>query len=290
MQRGDLREFAMWGISTRSWMPDTTAKQYVTAVVRAERWMQAQGWRLEYAGAEELRAYSGSMASESSRNQARKALVAWFEYLVECRQLRDDNPAARLPTVKRRRRLPQAVDQHSAELIFKAAAQYGAMWQALVVVMLAGGLRANEARLLEPHMVERTSPSQIVLRFEGKGGQMRAVPINTPGAVRVLRGWMTANSSRQWLFPSPRFPDRPVSYSTIRKYVLEIGAAAGVDVRIKPHTLRHTVATRMLEQCLDLRVVQEFLGHASVATTEIYTLVRPARVAAAAAQLDFFGE
>lgn len=83
--------------------------------------------------------------------------------------------------------------------------------------------------------------------------------------------------SGRWVMPSPMTNrDRPVGYTTLHKGVRDLGDAAGVTGP-HPHVLRHTAATRLLETGADVRVVQEFLGHASVAVTPVYLRARPVR-------------
>ena len=110
------------------------------------------------------------------------------------------------------------------------------------------------------------------------------MPIHPDLAV-ALGKWHVECPSARWVFPSPRDPDRQASFTWIRDHVESIGDTVGVDLH--PHALRHTAATRLLETGADLRTVQEFLGHASLATTTVYTKIRPARLVEAMRRMTY---
>ncbi len=107
-----------------------------------------------------------------------------------------------------------------------------------------------------------------------------------PEAVAATARWRARCPSLRWLYPSPRYPDQPIGYTTVHRRLKEIGQDVGVP-GLAPHVLRHTCATAVLEAGADLRAIQELLGHASPDTTAIYTRVRPARLAEAVGRLDF---
>ena len=274
-----LQHFSTWGFDERGWSKQTR-KLYAYTAYRADAWLVAHRRPpLAEASIEDLRAFVVQLpASESSRNLARKALNAFGCFLV-AEGVRADNPAALLPKLRRPRSVPKALGVHEARLVAAQARAFGPMWEALVLLMLLGGLRATEVRLLRWEHVQAGW-----LRFAGKGGRQRVVPVH-PDAAAALTRWRTACPSLEWVAPSSQRPDDAISYGLLRKVVHTIGDNAGVG-GLHPHVLRHTAATRLVETGADLRSVQEFLGHSSLATTQIYTLVRPERVAAAVARLD----
>lgn len=139
--------------------------------------------------------------------------------------------------------------------------------------MYACGLRISEAATLEVTAIDGING---LVRVIGKGNKERRVPLPQPVLTELRRLWKTHRNKR-WLCPSPR-GSGPISrrglWQTFRKATRE----AGITRRATPHTLRHSYATRLLENGVDTRVVQILLGHAGIATTAIYThLTEPTR-------------
>jgi site-specific recombinase XerD len=138
--------------------------------------------------------------------------------------------------------------------------------------MYACGLRIGEARMLEVSSVDRVNR---LLRVIGKGNRERQVPLPQPVLEDLTRLWWTHQHQR-WLFPN-RFGTRPVPSETLHTTFAQVAREAGLS-RITSHTLRHSYATRLLENGVDVRIVQILLGHANIATTAIYThLTEPTR-------------
>jgi site-specific recombinase XerD len=132
--------------------------------------------------------------------------------------------------------------------------------------MYACGLRISEAATLEVTAVDR---SRRVLRIIGKGNKERLVPLPQPILDDLGRVWKT-HHNRRWLFPNRR-GDAPLDERVLRDSFAAAAAAAGIQPGVTPHTLRHSYATRLMENGVDTRVVQVLLGHARIATTAIYT-------------------
>ena len=132
--------------------------------------------------------------------------------------------------------------------------------------MYACGLRIGEAITLEITAVDR---ARRVLRIIGKGNKERLVPLPQPILDELGCVWRT-HHNRRWLFPNHR-GDAPLNRRVLSGSFAEAAAAAGLPPGVTPHTLRHSYATRLLENGVDTRVVQVLLGHARIATTAIYT-------------------
>ncbi|HSJ77134.1 MAG TPA: tyrosine-type recombinase/integrase, partial [Erythrobacter sp.] len=136
-------------------------------------------------------------------------------------------------------------------------------------------LRATELVSLPLSAVPRDAP---FLTVTGKGSQQRMVPVSRRAQAAIARWLEVRGGGSAFLFPS-----RTKHISRIRLYQLvkELAARAGIDpARISPHVLRHAFATHLLEGGADLRVLQTLLGHANIATTQIYTHVDSARLVA----------
>jgi integrase/recombinase XerD len=225
----------------------------------------------------ELRA-QGLAAATIARRIA--ALRAFFRHQALL-GLRDDNPAAELDLPRRRRKLPRTLSPAEAERLIDAAAgttPRALRDRALVELLYGGGLRVGEAVALTRGEVDLEAR---LVRAVGKGNKERIVPI----------GRAAANALRRYLSRGRPFLDsrrRPELFLNARGGALTragvflilrgLAGRAGLEPeRVHPHLLRHSFATHLLEGGADLRSVQEMLGHADLATTELYTHVSDRR-------------
>jgi integrase/recombinase XerD len=214
---------------------------------------------------------------------ARKAsaLRQFYGFLVD-EKLREDDPSAALPRPAPRRPLPKILSHGEIEAVF-ARAELEAESErpeavrmlALIELLYGSGLRATELVALPLSAVPRDAP---LLTVTGKGSQQRMVPVSSR-ARQALSRWLAVRpDDGKFLFPS-----RGKHLTRIRLFQLikELAARAGIDpAKVSPHVLRHAFATHLLEGGADLRVLQTLLGHADIATTQIYTHVDAARLVA----------
>lgn len=235
------------------------------------------------ASKEALGRLAGEWATLAASSVARKAsaLRAFYGFLEE-EGLRADNPASALPRPVMRRPLPKILSGAEVDMLFALIAERLAVahpapgdlrLSALIELLYGSGLRATELVSLPRRALAADRPFLIL---KGKGGRERLVPISdrARAAVAAWRGEVPAASA--WLFPS-----RAGHLSRVRLFQLirALGAAAGIPPdRISPHVLRHAFATHLLEGGADLRALQAMLGHADIATTEIYTHVDSRRL------------
>jgi site-specific recombinase XerD len=139
--------------------------------------------------------------------------------------------------------------------------------------MYACGLRISEATRLEISAIDRAN---LVLRIVGKGNKERLVPLPQPVLDELGHLWLSHHNPR-WLFPN-RHGDAPLDTHVVSDPFAAAVVAAGIRRDVTPHALRHSYATRLIENGVDIRVVQILLGHASIASTAIYThLTTPTR-------------
>ena len=118
--------------------------------------------------------------------------------------------------------------------------------------------------------------ASLSLRIIGKGNKERRVPLPQPVLDALRRMWKTHHNPR-WLFPN-RAGTRPVTYDVLARTLAAAARAAGIRRRVTPHMLRHSYATRLLENGVDLRTIQILLGHQSISSILIYThLTEPIR-------------
>ncbi len=207
------------------------------------------------------------------------ALRRFFGFLSD-EGIRSDDPSAALPRPRFERPLPRILAEEEVNAMFTAvedraaSAEPGAVRNLAILELLYGsGLRASELVSLPRGALRRGQPF-LILR--GKGAKERLVPISSRAATAVERWLEHVPADRQWLFPSGK---RHLSRVRLFQIVREIAALAGISPeRISPHVLRHAFATHLLSGGADLRVLQSLLGHADIATTQIYTHVDSARL------------
>jgi integrase/recombinase XerD len=225
----------------------------------------------------ELRA-AGLSAATIARRVA--SLRSFFRHLVLIGSA-DANPAAELDLPRRTRRLPRALSPSVAERLIEAAGgttPRSLRDRALVELLYGAGLRVSEAVGLERSAVDLDGR---LVRAVGKGDKERVVPIGRQ-AVDALRRYLSRGRPfldrrhRPELFLNAQ--GGPLSRAGAFLILRRLAIGAGLDpARVHPHLLRHSFATHLLEGGADLRSVQEMLGHADLATTELYTHVSDRR-------------
>ena len=239
------------------------------------------GGRLAAAKPEELRRLAEAWMPLKRATVARKAaaLRRFYGFLHD-EGMRGDDPSAALPRPGTERPLPRILDHGAVDALFaeverrKAEASSLALrMSALVELLYGSGLRATELVSLPRNAV---TPDKPFLILRGKGGRERLVPISDRARVAVAAWAAHVPRDALYLFPSGK-----THLSRVRLYQLikELAADAGIPPeRISPHVLRHAFATHLLEGGADLRAVQMLLGHADIATTQIYTHVDSRRL------------
>ena len=172
----------------------------------------------------------------------------------------------------RQKRLPDALSEDQVRSLLSAIRN--PVHKTCLAVMYACGLRISEAATLEISAIDRANK---VLRIIGKGNKERLVPLPQPILDELGQLWRSHHNPR-WLFPN-RHGDAPISKRVLSDTFAAAVAAAGIQRGVTPHCLRHSYATRLIENGIDIRIVQILLGHASIASTAIYThLTTPTRV------------
>lgn len=147
------------------------------------------------------------------------------------------------------------------------------IYRACFALIYAYGLRIGEAITLP---VTAVDSRQMLLRLIGKRNKERALPL-TESILRMLREAWKSHRSPTWLFPSRRVLTH-LPYATAYAAFNKARSECGFDAKFRPHSLRHSFATHMLEKGVDIRLIQILLGHSSIRSTEIYThLTEPMR-------------
>lgn len=247
------------------------------------------------ADAATLENYCGGLARRglSPATQARRisALRQFFRFLLLDNH-RADDPTARLEPPRRGRPLPKTLDLDEIERLIAATQgedpAISARDRALVEMLYASGLRVSE--LVGLPLKAAPKPGANMMHIVGKGGKERLAPLHDR-AIGALNAWLAvregflpkAPSAREraakWMFPSRSAKDGKLTRMRIFQLLQDCAKRANIDpTKVTPHVLRHAFATHLVEGGADLRTVQTLLGHADIATTQIYTHVAEGRL------------
>jgi integrase/recombinase XerD len=277
----------------------SAAKNTLTAygkdLTDARAFLVSRGLDLHDAAAEDVEAYFAALGARglaASSAARRRAALRQFYRFVLSEGWRKDDPSRRIDAPKAGRPLPKVLSRAEVEaLITAASARDGAQGLRLacmIELLYASGLRISELLAL-PLAALLRDPAYLIVK--GKGGKERLAPLNDAaraavGAYLPARPSFFAKGVKDspWLFPSRAAGGRLTS-RRMAQLLDEAALAAGMDpARVSPHVLRHAFATHLLEGGADLRAVQTLLGHADIATTQIYTHLAEDRLRAVVQQ------
>jgi integrase/recombinase XerD len=270
-----------------------SARNTLTAYARdledAGGFLAARGRSLAEAAAEDVEAYFADLGrrglAPATAARRRSALRQFYRFVLE-EGWRQDDPSRRVDAPRKGRPLPKVLSaEEVATIIAAASARDGAQGlrlACLIEILYAAGLRVSELTSLTLSAVAR-DPAYLIVK--GKGGKERLAPLNASAReaikayLEVRPGFLPAgDKANPWLFPS-RGAAKRLTPRRFAQLLDEAAQAAGVDPeKVSPHVLRHAFATHLLEGGADLRVVQTLLGHADIATTQIYTHVAGERL------------
>jgi integrase/recombinase XerD len=254
--------------------------------------LQDRGLGAESADGAAVRAYlselshRGMAASTAAR---RLSAIRQFHRFVYLEGGRADDPTQTIDGPRRQRPLPRLLEQTEIEALIAAARRrpgpLGLRLVAILELLYASGLRASELMALP---LSALAPDRRFLVVRGKGGKERLVPVGR-AAAKALEAYLAVRETfvlrpgraSAYVFPS-RARQGHLTRQRLAQLLRELAPEAGLDPgRISPHVLRHAFASHLLAGGADLRAVQLMLGHADIATTEIYTHVQGERLAAA---------
>ncbi|ALG71979.1 recombinase XerD [Azospirillum thiophilum] len=252
------------------------------------RWLAQRGVPLEAAGTEDLRAYLAVQGKDGApRTVARRlsAMRQFYRFLLS-EGRRADDPASPLDSPKQGRPLPKILTEAEVGAMLATAEERGGpeglRLVALLEVLYATGLRVSELVGLPMTAIMRDGRGLLV---RGKGGKDRMVPLSDPALAALaayipFRGHFIppvagADAGHSpFLFPSRISAEGHLTRQRFAQLLKQLAIDAGIDPeKVSPHVLRHAFATHLLDHGADLRSVQMMLGHADIATTQIYTHV-----------------
>ena len=271
-----LRQRMLEDMQLRRLSPHTV-EAYLRAVSQLAKFYNRSPDRISK---EEVRAFLVDLVkrkkSASTYNQVRCALI--FFYRVT---LGREFALARILCQRTGKKLPTVLSQTEVVEFFRAA--WSLKYRTLFMTAYAAGLRVSEVINLE---VKDIDSKRMVLHVHSGKGQKDRVVMLSEKLLPVLREyWQTYRPTGKMFYPGQdrqRALDRKDVLLTCRR----MARRAGIAKRVTPHTLRHSFATHLLEAGTDIRTIQMLLGHRSLRTTAMYTLVSPARLAAAKSPLD----
>jgi integrase/recombinase XerD len=260
-------------------MSPATLRAYAADLRQLTDWLSSARLSLDQLDRTTVRRYAAHLGARG-----------YFTRYLEERGVLALDPAAALPGPRRGRRLPRTLRRDEVDRFLQAIVGTDALRvrdRALFELIYGCGLRSAEAVDLRVQDVDLRAAE---LRVRGKGGRERALPLGEPAAdalsAYLLRGrpQLARGRGRPGSPGSRPVPHvflsrsgRPLRTSDVRRLVVRYCRAAGLE-NASPHMLRHAFATHMLEGGADLRAIQELLGHASVATTQVYTHVSGAHL------------
>jgi len=260
-----------------------TVAAYRTDLADLSRFLAARRTALEAADEAALHAYLAAAATVrlAPRSLARRlsAIRQFYKFLV-VDAVRLDDPTVGLDTPRLGRPLPKLLSESEVEGLLAAARAWpgeeGVRILCLIELLYATGMRISELLTL-PLAAALRDPRFVLVR--GKGGRERVVPLSEPGR-EALAGYLDGREHflseerpSRWLFPS-RGEAGHLTRQRCGQLLKQLALKAALDpARLSPHVLRHAFASHLLDHGADLRSVQQMLGHADIATTQIYTHV-----------------
>jgi len=260
-----------------------TIVAYRTDLLDLARFLRIRATALEAADEAALHAYLAAAATArlAPRSLARRisATRQFYKFLV-VDGVRQDDPTSGLDTPQLGRPLPKLLSESEVEELLAAARAWpgdeGVRILCLIELLYATGMRISEL-LTVPLAAARRDPRFLLVR--GKGGRERVVPLNEPARLALSayldcrEHFLAESQPSRWLFPS-RGGAGHLTRQRCGQLLKELALKAGLDpARLSPHVLRHAFASHLLDHGADLRSVQQMLGHADIATTQIYTHV-----------------
>jgi site-specific recombinase XerD len=278
---GSLRQRMIEDMRLRGFV-EQTRKNYLRHV---EAFAVFLGRSPATATAEDLRRFQLHQAeagvSTPMLNGAVSALRFFFTTTLDRPDL-----ARRLTALRRPHKLPEVLSPEEVTLLLEAAP--GTKYKAALSTAYGAGLRVSEVVNLK---VSDVDSRRMMLRIEQGKGRKDRHALLSPQLLALLRAWwregrrMGVMLPNGWLFPG-RLPVTPISARQLNRVVHAAAEAAGIQKRVSPHTLRHSFATHLLEQDIDIRVIQVLLGHAKLDTTALYTRVARTTIGTVTSPLD----
>ena len=259
-----------------------TQHNYLRDMTRFANWL---GRPPDLATDEDLRRYQIEQRETGLGAPAMNMAVSALRFFYT-RTLDRQDLTRKLHRVKHPRALPTVLSREEVTRMLDATTSI--KHQAILSVAYGAGLRASEVTKLK---VRDIDSERMLLRVEcGKGGRHRNAML-AQDLLLLLREWWKIGRQQGvmhadgWLFPGQHYL-KPICYRQVHRIAAEAAHAAGITKRVGPHTLRHSFATHLLEDGVDIRIIQVLLGHSQLQTTTLYTRVATRTVRNVISPLD----
>jgi integrase/recombinase XerD len=275
-----LRKMMLEELQRRNYS-ETTVTTYVKAVAAFAKYFNRPPDQL---GPEEIRTYQVYLLNEKKLNAKTVRLHTAALRFFFCKTLRRAYPLEEVPYPKAPRRLPTILTQDEVIRLIDSASNL--FHRAMLMTVYSTGMRRIEMCRLK---VEDVDSERMVIHIrEGKGGRDRDVPLS-PKLLETLREYWRWMKPKTYLFPGTvngSRADKPITPKMLWEACREAAQRAGITKAVRPHLLRHSFATHLLEGGADLPTVQALLGHADLKPTSIYLHVSQRHIKAAGTPLD----
>jgi integrase/recombinase XerD len=271
-----------------------TISAYDRDLIDVDLFLQGRNTSVEAAQSGDIKAYIDNLTNKTqikgdrknkttSRTIARRisALRQFYKFIIS-EGVRDTEPTSTIEAPKQKRTLPKILTEEEMNHVIKVAAEKGNAASKRLVCLLemiySTGLRVSELVSLPVSAHQEESQFMIV---DGKGGRERMVPL-TSAAQQAIADYAAVRkqfvgegddgTQAQWLFPSKTSQKGHLTRQRFAQMLKDLSKAADMPMgKVSPHIIRHAFATHLLKNGADLRSVQKMLGHADIATTQIYT-------------------
>jgi integrase/recombinase XerD len=270
-----LRQRMIEDMSVRHFDPHTQSG-YILAVKKFTAFF---GRSPDQADAEDLRRFQIHLRETGVSAPTVNSTVSGLRFFYRI-TLDKPDVVRHLAVVPKAHRLPVVLSADEVTRLLEAAS--GPKYKAAFSLAYGAGLRVSEVASIK---VSDIDSQRMLLRIEQGKRRKDRYGILSPKMLKLLRDWWLIARPKIWLFPG-RDPIYPLSTRQLNRAVHEAARRAGIDKRVSPHTLRHSFATHLLEEHVDIRVIQVLLGHAKLETTAIYTQVATRTICTVTSPLD----
>ena len=277
-----LRRRMIEDMTLRKLSPKTQSG-YIRAVKNLTRFL---GRAPDTASAEDLRLFQLHMSETGVSNTTINNTITGLRFLFEV-TLDDQNVMKKMSPIYEPRQLPVVLSGEEVARLLDAATNI--KYKAALAVAYSAGLRSSEVTHLRVNDID--SERNIIHVVQGKGHKDRNALLSHE-LLKILRQWWHAGHAKGqmqkggWLFPAIRNPVNPMSTRQLNRACHAAVTNAGIRKRVSLHTLRHSFATHLLEQKVDIRVIQVLLGHKKLETTALYSQVATATLRDVKSPLD----
>jgi site-specific recombinase XerD len=246
----------------------TTQSNYISAVARFSAF---HGRSPDKLGAEDVRDYRLHLISRNLKPNTINPIMGALRFFYGV-TLGRKHVVDQIPYARRADALPAVLSREEVERLLKATPSL--KMRTAFITIYAAGLRVSEVIALTAKDID--SARMVINVRHGKGDKDRYVMLSEQ-LLAILREYWRRTRPSHWLFPGPD-PLQPLTARSLQRACREAAEAAGLDKSVTVHTLRHSFATHLLEQRVDIRVIQDLLGHRNINTTTRYTRVALATI------------